>query len=93
MNRTALLLRNARRVQIRPTGGAHDGCSPSKELTMTTEYVPFRIIVMPCCGHQLCWVNPRLPTYCPECGKIVYPEVRSCVINKDERALLQFNFD
>jgi hypothetical protein len=36
------------------------------------ERVPFRLFTMPCCGHQLCWVNPRLPTYCPECGVQVY---------------------
>jgi hypothetical protein len=23
----------------------------------------FRLIVMPCCGQLLCWVNPRLPNY------------------------------
>lgn len=32
------------------------------------ERVHFRFFVMPCCHHQLCWVNPRNPTYCPECG-------------------------
>src|SRR5262245_26836305 len=28
--------------------------------------VHFRLIQMPCCGQMLCWVNPRLPNYCPE---------------------------
>jgi len=23
----------------------------------------FRLILMPCCGQMLCWVNPRLPNY------------------------------
>lgn len=36
------------------------------------EKVIFRIFRMPCCGHQLCWVNPRLPSHCPECGESVY---------------------
>jgi hypothetical protein len=25
-----------------------------------------RLISMPCCGQMLCWVNPRLPNYCPK---------------------------
>lgn len=36
------------------------------------ERVHFRYMHMPCCGQQLCWVNPRLPNFCPECGKSVY---------------------
>lgn len=32
------------------------------------EKVYFRLFVMPCCKYQLCWVNPRLPNFCPECG-------------------------
>lgn len=35
---------------------------------MTKERIVFRLFQMPCCGHMLCWVNPRLPSYCPECG-------------------------
>jgi hypothetical protein len=23
---------------------------------------------MPCCHILICWVNPRRPNYCPECG-------------------------
>lgn len=41
------------------------------------EKLNFRLFVMPCCSHQLCWVNPRLPTYCPECGKLIYSQLRS----------------
>ena len=33
------------------------------------EKVQFRLFSMPCCKFQCCWVNPRLPSYCPECGK------------------------
>jgi hypothetical protein len=36
------------------------------------EKIKFRLFRMPCCDHLLCWVNPRLPSYCPECGKPVY---------------------
>ena len=27
---------------------------------------------MPCCHILICWVNPRRPMYCPECGKRVF---------------------
>lgn len=43
---------------------------------MTTELVHFKLFRMPCCGHLLCWVNPRFPSYCPECGVHVYPSIR-----------------
>ena len=55
----------------------------------TTERVPFRLIQTPCCSTLLCWVNPRLPNNCPECGKFIYPEVKSCVMLYDSNALLQ----
>lgn len=45
-------------------------------MTPTIELVELKVLRMPCCGHLLCWVNPRYPTYCPECGKLVYPEVK-----------------
>jgi hypothetical protein len=45
---------------------------------------------MECCGHLLCWVNPRLPSYCPECGKFVYPRVRSWVTLRDDDAALHY---
>lgn len=35
-------------------------------------YVQFRLIHMPCCHILLCWVNPRRPVYCPECGTQVF---------------------
>jgi hypothetical protein len=38
----------------------------------TNERVVFRLIWMPCCHAMFCWVNPRLPNYCPECGKTVF---------------------
>jgi hypothetical protein len=39
------------------------------ESFIVKEKVPFRLIETPCCHTLLCWVNPRLPTYCPECGE------------------------
>jgi hypothetical protein len=38
----------------------------------SNEQVPFRHILMPCCNTLLCWVNPRRPMYCPECGTKVF---------------------
>lgn len=55
----------------------------------TSERVPFRLIQTPCCMTLLCWVNPRLPSYCPECGKSIYPAVKSCVLTHDENATLR----
>ena len=57
----------------------------------THERVPFRFLRTPCCGHLLCWVNPRFPTFCPSCGTNVYPEIRSCVLVSDHDAVLTFS--
>jgi hypothetical protein len=38
----------------------------------SNEKVPFRLIQMPCCHILICWVNPRRPNYCPECGKFIF---------------------
>ncbi len=43
---------------------------------MAKERIHFRLIQTPCCNHLLCWVNPRLPTYCPECGRFIYRQLR-----------------
>jgi hypothetical protein len=40
------------------------------------ERVQFRLIQVPCCGQLLCWVNPRLPNYCPECGEAIFTRLR-----------------
>jgi hypothetical protein len=37
-------------------------------MTHQNERVKFRVFQMPCCGQMLCWVNPRYPNFCPECG-------------------------
>lgn len=41
-----------------------------------TEQVKFRLIKTPCCGQLLCWVNARLPNYCPECGSKIFALLR-----------------
>jgi len=58
-----------------------------------SERVHFKLIVMPCCSHMLCWVNPRYPSYCPECGTFIYPQVRGCVTTSDDQAMLRVHAD
>jgi hypothetical protein len=43
---------------------------------LVTTFVHFRVFAMPCCGANICWVNPRLPNYCPECGAFVYAKLK-----------------
>lgn len=43
----------------------------------TNENIRFRLIVCPECTHQMCWVNPRLPNHCPECGKSIFLKLRT----------------
>lgn len=43
----------------------------------TNERVQFRLLHMPCCKFMACWVNPRLPNYCPECGERVYAKLKN----------------
>lgn len=57
----------------------------------TTERVPFRLLQTPCCGTLLCWVNHRLPTYCPECGKHVFQDIKGCILQSDPNAVLKCN--
>lgn len=59
---------------------------------MTTERVNFRLFQTPCCGHLLCWVNSRLPGYCPECGKFILPKLKTepqHTLQHDEHAELK----
>lgn len=56
-----------------------------------SERIHFRLIQTPCCGQLLCWVNPRLPNYCPECSKPIYRLLRfdgSQILVSDENAWL-----
>lgn len=63
--------------------------------TRTRERVKFRLIHTPCCGTLLCWVNPRLPTFCPECGeKHLFAQLNrdpSRILLSDESAWLEYN--
>jgi hypothetical protein len=55
------------------------------------ERVHFRLIQTPCCGQLLCWVNPRLPNYCPECAKPILMKLRtdsSMILVSDDTAWL-----
>lgn len=62
-----------------------------EQKSATYERVTFRLIVMPCCSQQLCWVNPRFPNYCPECGARVFGKIRECVVVTDDNAALKIN--
>jgi hypothetical protein len=59
--------------------------------------VHFRLIQMPCCGQALCWVNPRLPNYCPECGKFVFADLKAIcpenIVVSDEHSWLTVNME
>lgn len=60
-------------------------------MSKTTERVHFRLIRTPCCESLVCWVNPRFPSFCHECGKSVYPEIKGCVLYEDDSAILKVN--
>lgn len=61
---------------------------PAPPKRKTHEQVHFRLLSVECCHHLLCWVNPRLPNYCPECGERIYPQVRSWITVEDVNARL-----
>jgi len=54
------------------------------------ERVSFALILMPCCGTQLCYVNTRLPTYCSECGEKVFARIKESILFRDENAFLKY---
>ena len=56
---------------------------------MSHERIHFRLLQTPCCGTLLCWVNPRFPSFCPECGKGIYPQIKGGVLMDDDNAWLQ----
>lgn len=49
----------------------------SKKNEFITEFTKFRLLTTPCCHTILCWVNPRMPNFCPECGTRVYSEMKT----------------
>lgn len=55
------------------------------------ERVRFQLLTTPCCHTMLCWVNPRLPNYCPECGKAIWLcHHREHVVFTDDEATLRY---
>ena len=58
---------------------------------MHTERIPFRLLVMECCGTMLCHVNHRFPMYCSGCGAHVFPQVKGWAIVNDQNATLKYN--
>ena len=59
-------------------------------MTGELQHVHFRLIQCPDCQVLLCWVNPRLPNYCPECGKFIFTQVKGCVLTSDTDAWLKY---
>jgi ribosomal protein S27E len=57
------------------------------------QQVPFRLLQCPKCHTLLCWVNPRLPNYCPECGKWIMMEIKSNVLQSYHDAWLIYEID
>lgn len=56
----------------------------------TTERVPFRLLhLASCCGTLICWVNPRLPNFCPECGTNIMQTIKESVRHRDDYATLK----
>lgn len=74
-------------------------CPPHEMLGVLVikEKVLFRLIVTPCCGQMLCWVNPRLPNYCPECGRFILADLRhhkpENILASHPEAMLEFDSD
>jgi hypothetical protein len=51
------------------------------------ERVRFTLIVTPCCHTMLCYVNPRMPNYCSECGERLF------AMKKNPEAILFTDYD
>ena len=55
------------------------------------EKVGLRVFSMPCCKTLICWINPRLPTYCPECGQSVLRKLKfepECTLLSEQEVYL-----
>jgi len=59
----------------------------------SNEIIHFRLFQMPCCGQLLCWVNPRLPNFCPECGNRTLLDLKTGEYTRvnDREAMLQMD--
>lgn len=42
-----------------------------------SERLVFTLFEMPCCGRNLCWVQPRFPRFCPSCGEACGAQLQS----------------
>jgi hypothetical protein len=51
------------------------------------ERVPFRLLSCPKCRFLCCWINPRLPNYCSECGKAIVAWNERVMMADDEAIL------
>jgi hypothetical protein len=62
-----------------------------------SERVIFSILSTPCCHTLLCWVNPRMPNYCPECGERFAGGLRrghpEAILFTDDEAMLRHERD
>lgn len=61
-------------------------------LLKVAQVVHFRLFHMPCCGTLICWINPRIPNRCPECGERVYARLKmnlECTLVDDQKASLK----
>ena len=55
----------------------------------SSEKILFTLIQTPCCSALLCWVNPRMPNFCPECGAAIWLKKRGeHIIHQDDDARL-----
>lgn len=60
---------------------------------MTVERIPFRLLNMQCCNSLICHVNHRWPSYCSNCGKFVFPDVRGWAVVHDDNAKLEYKHE
>lgn len=51
----------------------------------------FKLFYMETAGNLLCWVNPRFPSHCPQCGKSCYPAVKGWFTESDDNAILKLH--
>lgn len=58
------------------------------------ERVLFRVLQTPCCRTILCYVNPRLPNYCSECGERIFAALKQhpeLISMTDDNAWLKYH--
>lgn len=56
------------------------------------ERVRFTLINTPCCHTLLCYVNPRMPNYCSECGARLFAMKNNpeAILFRDDNAGLKY---